>query len=180
MKMNTQEHEPERKLEDMLQALYEVETPGDFSARVMQRIAGESELKMSGNRSLQRRFVMFIGSVAACVALLVGASVFVRKTFNDEMQIAESSSDRASQSASVMDSQNAIPPNFNVLELPDSGSGAMVAVRVPKSDWLKDNFVAFVGALGNPRKKGGRHSVELKVNRIIKGDAGSGRIIATD
>jgi hypothetical protein len=71
----------------------------------------------------------------------------------------------------------ALVDGANILELPES---ELVAQQLLKSDWLSNDFVLFTGSLDNPQGRGDRRTVDLKVDRVIRGDAGDGRIVAKD
>lgn len=171
-------NEPDLELESMLESLYDAETTDDFSDRVMQRITTESDVIPSVDRSPVRQRKFAIGLAAACAAILIGGVFQSRSKPHEESGIAQSTSDAASQSASLMHSETQkLPPIPSILEFPSSGREAR---QIAKSDRLKDNFVLFIGTLDNPKEKGDQQTVELKVDHIIKGDAGDGPILARD
>ncbi len=159
-------NEPNQKIESMLRSLYNSDSAEGFSCRVMQRIANETVESTSNEPSRVRRWRRASLRATACLVTLVGLALLFLWWRNDEAWRAIVGSDPA-----------ALAVGANVLELPEA---ELAARQLLKSDWLSNDFVLFTGSLDNPQGRGDRRTVDLKVDRVIRGDAGDGRIVAKD
>jgi hypothetical protein len=65
-----------------------------------------------------------------------------------------------------------------ILEVPNSAFE--LAQRLPLSSTIPKDFILVTGRLENPHERNGQKMVELKIDRVLKGDVKAGKILTKD
>ncbi len=154
-------------LEQSLTDAYQQDDDRQFTDRVMSQIHAT---QIEATPLAQRWITLSILAAAACL-VLAAAGVF--GFYQNSLSVKEASTDHGGQT--VRGSET--PGEVVMLQVTANEHAQQ---RLAKSDYLPKDFVLLLGRFKNPRGSGAARTVELQIDRVLKGNLAGGKIVTRD